>query len=149
MIGIARATVDGQITVGHCVMTGVQEISIVSLNRQDGDLYMRLLALGNQSGPAKARRMEIPARSLDTVLSSHPDGVNVLRMDVEAAQHGIIESSKIDQLIHIMQLALECHDTFGQEVGQLADRSTLAGPVWKHQEQSGRPGQGLGWWHQQ
>lgn len=139
---------NGRIGVRHCAITGSQERSTVWLSEPDGDLCTSSFVPEVESGPAAVRRIEVPALSLDAILSSHPGDVDLLKIDVEGAEYEIIGGTSVDQLRRIRQVVLEYHDVPGRNVGQLADRLALAGLVWERQEHGGRPGHGLGWWRQ-
>lgn len=138
-----------RVSVHHCAVIGAPERGTVWLNEQQGDLCTSSVVLTDQACPAATHRVEVPATTLGAVLRSHPNGVDLLKMDVEGAEYEIVAATPIDQLARVARVVLEYHEVPGHQVSELADRLGAAGLVWELQEHGARPGHGLGWWRRQ
>ena len=104
-----------------------------------------MLDQGNSLG-VSAHRVEVPALPLSAILSSYPSDIDLLKMDAEGAEYGIVEETPVELLAKVRRMVVEYHRVPGHQVRELAAGLRTAGLVWEGQEHSALPGQGLAWW---
>jgi FkbM family methyltransferase len=143
---LAANGVASRVQVEHRAVTGRAEVDTVWLSEHEGDLCTSsIVGLGRDTFTTSAR-IEVPSTSLSAVLASHPDGIDLLKMDVEGAEFEIVKATPAEQLASVARVVIEYHDVPGHRVEELAERLGAAGLVWERQEHSNRAGQGLAWW---
>lgn len=144
---IAANHAQSQVAVHHGAVTGPAEPRTVWLNEHVGDLCTSSL-LDRGAARESMHRVEVPALALSTILSAYPGDVDLLKMDVEGAEYGIIEATPIPLLAKVRRMVIEYHDVPGHDVQDLAECLQAAGFEWERLEHSGIPRQGLAWWMQ-
>jgi len=138
---------DERIVVHGCAVTGLSDPDTVWLNERVGDLCTSsLLDQPEAVGAPSAHRVRVPACPLSAVLSSYPGDIDLVKLDVEGAEYGIIEATPVELLAKIRRIAVEYHDVPGRHVRELAAHLQAAGLEWERQDHSALPGQGLAWW---
>ena len=142
---IAANHVQSRVAVHHGAVTGHPEPRTVWLNEQVGDLCTSSL-LDRNDARASTHRVEVPAVTLGAILSAYPGDVDLVKMDVEGAEYGVIEATPIHLLAKVRRMVIEYHDVSGRDVGELAQRLEAAGLVWERQQHGGLPRHGLAWW---
>lgn len=134
------------VTVHNSAVTGPSKPDTVWLNEQVGDLCTSsVLDQGNTVG-VSANRVEVPALPLSAILSSYAGDIDLVKMDVEGAEYGIVGETPVELLAKVRRMVVEYHRVPGRHVHELAARLQAAGLVWERQEHSALPGQGLAWW---
>lgn len=140
---------EDRVSVHGSAVTGPPGPDTVWLNEREGDLCTSSVLDRSGVVGARTHRVEVPACSLSTVLSSHLGDIDFLKMDVEGAEYGIIEATPVDLLAKVRRMAVEYHHVPGRHVHELAAYLQAAGFDWERQEHSVLPGQGLSWWARQ
>lgn len=138
----------GRVSVHHAAVTGPSESDTVWLNEHVGDLCTSSLLEPSDGDGQPRHRVEVPARPLSVILASYPHGIDLLKMDVEGAEYGIVEATPPELLGKVRSMVVEYHDVPGHCVGELAAHLHEAGLVWERQVHSALPNQGLCWWVQ-
>lgn len=143
---IAVNNAQARVAVHHGAVTGPSEPDTVWLNEQVGDLCTSSVLDQGDAVGVSAHRVEVPALPLSAILSSYPSDIDLLKMDVEGAEYGIVEETPVGLLAKVRRMVVEYHDVPGRNVRELAHHLHAAGLVWERQEHSALPGQGLAWW---
>jgi FkbM family methyltransferase len=143
---VAANDARAHVTVHHGAVTGPTQPDTVWLNEQVGDLCTSSVLDQGDAVGASTRRVEVPAIPLTAILSSYPHDIDLLKLDVEGAEYGIVEETPVELLAKVRHMVVEYHDVPGRDVRELANRLRTAGLVWERQEHSVLPGQGLAWW---
>lgn len=143
---IAVNNAQARVAVHHGAVTGPSEPDTVWLNEQVGNLCTSSVLDQGDAVGVSAHRVEVPAVPLSAILSSYAGDIDLLKMDVEGAEYGIVEATSVELLAKVRRMVVEYHDVPGRNVRELAHHLHTAGLVWERQEHSALPGQGLAWW---
>lgn len=143
---IAANDAQAHVTVHHSAVTGPSEPDTVWLNEPVGDLCTSSVLDQGDTAGVSAHRVEVPALPLSAILSSSAGDIDLVKMDVEGAEYGIVEETPVELLSKVRRMVVEYHRVPGRHVRELAARFQAAGLVWERQEHSALPGQGLAWW---
>ena len=143
---IAANDAQPRVTVHAGAVTGPPKPGTVWLNEQVGDLCTSSVLGKGDAVAGSAHRVEVPALPLSAILSSYPNEIDLLKMDVEGAEYGIVEATPVELLAKVRRMVVEYHAVPGCDVRDLAHHLHLAGFAWERQEHSALPGQGLAWW---
>lgn len=130
-------------------LTGAAGASAVLLFERPGDSCTSTV-VSDCVGPSEAAGewTEVPAVTLEHVLASLPEGVDVLKIDVEGAEYDIVAGTPTASLATVRRVVLEYHEVPGRRVEEIAAHLDEAGLVWRARERSSRAGYGLCWWTQ-
>ena len=143
---IAANDAQDRVMVHHVAVTGPPEPDTVWLNEQVGDLCTSSLIDQGEAVGESTPRVEVPALPLSAILSSYRCDIDLLKMDVEGAEYGIIAATPVELLAKVRRMVVEYHNIPGHHVRELARHLHRAGLTWERQEHSALSGQGLAWW---
>jgi FkbM family methyltransferase len=135
----------GTTALHQMAVTGSGAGSTVRLAERFGDLCTSSI-LGDASGEPPGNTIEVPSRSLADVLSGCPNGVDLVKIDVEGAEYDMICTTTPAVLRATRQLVVEYHPVAGRKFDELAHHLRDAGFLLSRRDRSSLPGQGLGWW---
>lgn len=143
---VSRNDGSGASTTLHQVaVTGSGAGRTVRLAERVGDLCTSSILPGAAGDPAVAT-IEVPSRSLADVLADCPDGIDLVKIDVEGAEYDMICTTPPAILRTSRLLVIEYHPVAGRSFEELAGHLRVSGFRCVLRERSVLPGQGVGWW---
>lgn len=129
---------------GNVALNGLQNVDChrAAIDAREGMITLRLskksaYASAYYTNAASGLNETVACMTLDRVLRDFQiDRINLLKIDCEGSEHGIVETLSPDAAARIEQIAMEVHPIEGASIGRLHEKlvklgfNVSRGPIW-------------------
>lgn len=134
-----------QVELIGCALVGKASTPSIALYENIGDSCTSSL-LPQFSSNRSTRVVEVPVRTLRSILASCSSYVDLLKLDVEGAEYEIVLDTPLAEFDVIKNIVIEYHKVPNNTMLDLCRKFASSGFTWIHDERSSISGQGMCWW---